>query len=475
MTQENITNKKYMIAVSEKEKALKELGFVFKDKLEKDNLNQDQKKETLTDSKVDQFLELAAKNTVVYMDGFVYRNNLMASQEDKFDFDTSFVAKLMREAVKKASFLGVDKEALVTKTAGILLLMAARENKPEVVKTVLGYVPDLLKDQKEAKGTLQLAASLGHVEVMNEFLYHKADINRTDFYDYDTPLYCAAIDGQTAMVRYLLSKGALVLGHGEKSPVAVASGKGYDAIVESLLLRAPKERGIYSSSMRQAASSGHVKVMEKLFKMGEKTYGPLFLKALATKVLPTAVIAGKEEAVRLLIQKKADVKRGQVMVLAAMNQNLKVLSLLINNGGDVNESFSNMTPLGIAVGMNNQKAVDLLLSNGAKADKKIVVYIRDEASKQEKNVQIEPIVLAAAHSDEALLLKLIEKGADINAQNGFSKTVLDVYTATASDNSKSSVFIETLREKGAKTGAEIKAEMKARSLMNRLKKVFEKE
>jgi len=126
-----------------------------------------------------------------------------------------------------------------------------------------------------------------------------------------TPLYRAAGQGRTDIVRYLIEKGANVnfrtkeWGH---TPLYEAASRGFDDVVELLLAAGAdpraRDRNGYTA-FAVAALGGQVDVAEMLLKHsdvnGADSYGNTLLMAATT--------TGQTEAIRWLVGKGADIDK----------------------------------------------------------------------------------------------------------------------------------------------------------------------
>jgi ankyrin repeat protein len=87
------------------------------------------------------------------------------------------------------------------------------------------------------RNTLALASSLGHLAVSGFLLSEGADPNSTDVVDQTTPLLWAAAYGQEAIVKQLLTHGAVVdaKDNDGRTPLHWAAMNGCEAVVKQLI------------------------------------------------------------------------------------------------------------------------------------------------------------------------------------------------------------------------------------------------
>tara|TARA_B100001029_G_scaffold151796_2_gene134498 strand:+ start:1939 stop:2478 length:540 start_codon:yes stop_codon:yes gene_type:complete len=125
---------------------------------------------------------------------------------------------------------------------------------------------------------------------------------------------------------------------------------------------------------------------------------------------------------------------------AADEGNLEAVKQHLAAGTDVNaKDEGDVTPLHYAAIFGHKEIVELLIANGADVNAK-------------DDVGVTPLIFAATKEIAELL---IAKGADVNAKTNDGMTSLDM--ATGDKHLKTA---DLLRKHGAKTGEELKAEVK---------------
>jgi len=98
---------------------------------------------------------------------------------------------------------GMDVETVNPK-GETLLMLAAREGKLNVVKTILNARPRLYTRNPLGESALMLATIMGHTEVVQQLLAAGAPVNHNGW----TPLIYAAARNRTDIARLLIAKGA---------------------------------------------------------------------------------------------------------------------------------------------------------------------------------------------------------------------------------------------------------------------------
>lgn len=126
-----------------------------------------------------------------------------------------------------------------------------------------------------------------------------------------TPLYKAAAEGRTEIVRYLIGHGANVNFRGSEwghTPLSEAAGRGFDDVVDVLIKAGAdprvKDRNGYTA-FATAALGGQFDMAETLLKYGDVNGADSFGNTL----LMAATTTGEIEAIRWLVGKGADVNK----------------------------------------------------------------------------------------------------------------------------------------------------------------------
>ncbi|KAL4918729.1 ankyrin repeat-containing domain protein [Aspergillus aurantiobrunneus] len=122
------------------------------------------------------------------------------------------------------------------------------------------------------------------------------------------------------------------------------------------------------------------------------------------------------DIVQLLIQSGAsvhsvDIRGRTALHLAAARGNTLVIKALLEAGCDVNQRAKGVSPILIASEKKQYKAVELLIEKGANVN-------------DQDGVGRSSLIWAADHSSPALVQLLISKGADLNHTNMFGKAAL---------------------------------------------------
>jgi ankyrin repeat protein len=147
--------------------------------------------------------------------------------------------------------------------------------------------------------------------------------------------------------------------------------------------------------------------------------------------LTVAARIGDLEAVRLLIEHKADVNatprktatrgEGTPLMAAARSGHLDILELLVDSGADINAMSEQGSALSAAAYADRRNCAEFLLQRGAKTD------LSGKAFSQRNDTGYTPLMYAAMteHDDATLVEALLARGAEVNAKSSKGETALD--------------------------------------------------
>lgn len=211
----------------------------------------------------------------------------------------------------------------------------------------------------------------------------------------------------------------------------------------------PKATGFFEeNALYHAVRYGHLETATELLAQGlDPNYAP---RSFGDSFdigppLPLAVRAGNYALAKLLIDHKADIKAGNLIVDAIHANSLDLVKLLLDKGLlIVGDERGLQYPLHIAA-VNDRKAIfDLLLDRGANihfasgsnsvlhaaaqgGNVKIIEYLLKKkiAVDVENSAQQRPLHLAAQHARGPAAALLLANKADINARDKFGFTPLD--------------------------------------------------
>ena len=159
---------------------------------------------------------------------------------------------------------------------------------------------------------------------------------------------------------------------------------------------------------------------------------------------------GTVEDVKFFVEKKGvdvnarnNVHNTPMHHAAGWNSDADVMQYLVSQGGKVNvKNSAGNPPLYFAVSSNSAKVVKILVSNGAKVNERIHGTTLLHHAAESKKCKVE------------VLKYLISQGADVNAEDGYGHTPLEVACTK-----KIKRFLRKVDKLGGKTVAEIRSEL----------------
>ncbi|KAF3111758.1 hypothetical protein TWF706_011488 [Orbilia oligospora] len=281
----------------------------------------------------------------------------------------------------------------------------------------------------KGKTPLTYAAKRGNVGIMKLLLERGFDPDSGDpEFDDKTPLASAVKNGHGEVVKLLLGDSRVnrnkVSGPEKRTPLSYAAEKGYTKILEMLLdsdTIDPEPRSKRQSALFWAVGNGHGKIVKALLASGadySTTSTHRFFEDIT------------------------------VLSLAALNGDVPVAKLLLENGADPNiQSKNGDTALSIAVDWGSEEQhtlVKLLLDSGADPNS-----VSDRGA-DPNYASCGKTALASAASRingaEAVVKLLLDRGADPNSVSKDGRAALVSAVSTASE---AEPVIKLLLDRGA--------------------------
>ena len=237
----------------------------------------------------------------------------------------------------------------------------------------------LNRTNKTGDTPLSLAAWKGHADIVDELLKNHADPDIADSGNV-TPLNSAAWSGYYQVVELLLNAKAnpTIADYAGQNPLNSAASCGNEEVVK-LLLSEPRTLGVINhededdeTPLFSAANNGHTEIVQLLVKYDADVN---ILTKNNDSALRVAARDGNDEMVQLLLEAKADplvqTKDDGYTPLhsAARYGHDTVLTILLRKSKeniDTNDAYKN-TALLLAADNGEEKCVEVLLKNGAKA------------------------------------------------------------------------------------------------------------
>lgn len=220
---------------------------------------------------------------------------------------------------------------------------------------------------------LLMAASYGHVDVMQMLIEEGADIDAADNSGV-TPLLVASQGGYVEAVQLLIEKKAGLEEQNAEGQTALllAAGLGYTAIVKKLIderidIDTFGSKGV--SAIYMAAQNGHYEIVDLLIQNNAN------VNIASREIWPPLSMAAQNGHVKI-IKRLADAKArldrlnsdGDTPAIIAIKHNrTAVIETLAECKADLNEpDFFKSTPLQHAIKQNNITIVNMLLDHGVR-------------------------------------------------------------------------------------------------------------
>ncbi|OWK11816.1 hypothetical protein Celaphus_00003662, partial [Cervus elaphus hippelaphus] len=307
---------------------------------------------------------------------------------------------------------GHDQGLLVQEPDGLMVATPAQTLTDTLDDLIAGFTP------------LILAATAGHVGVVEILLDKGGDIEAQSERTKDTPLSLACSGGRQEVVDLLLARGANKEHRNvsDYTPLSLAASGGYVNIIKILLnagaeinSRTGSKLGI--SPLMLAAMNGHVPAVKLLLDMGSDINAQI--ETNRNTALTLACFQGRAEVVSLLLDRKANVehraKTGLTPLMeAASGGYAEVGRVLLDKGADVNAPpvpSSRDTALTIAADKGHYKFCELLINRGAHID------VRNKKGNT-------PLWLASNGGHFEVVQLLVRSGADVDGADNRKITPL---------------------------------------------------
>ncbi|MFC1793591.1 ankyrin repeat domain-containing protein [Planctomycetota bacterium] len=262
-----------------------------------------------------------------------------------------------------------------------------------------GAQPDALDNLRYTP--LHCAAEHGHKDMASLLINKGADVNAKTLEDW-TPLHLVCQQGKREVAKFLIENGADPKAKDifMMTPLHFAVDKGFKEICLLLIekgadIDAKNKNG--KSSLDLAISRNRSAIAKLLFEKGA-----------AVSTIHIAAFAGNLEKVRSFIEGGIDVNGNDEdgmtpLHLAAQGGHKAVVEILISQGADLNaKNNRGMTPLHLAEMRDRKEIVQLLVDKGAGVS----------------------LYTAARLGELSRVKKLIEDGADVNAEGRWDETPL---------------------------------------------------
>ena len=369
---------------------------------------------------------------------------------------------------------GVGVTSKSDEEAAKSIFVAAKIGSIDAIKKHLEAGVEANSLNKNKQTALHFAASAGRLDAATVLLEARADVTVADKYQ-KTALHYSARNGHKATTALLLEKGALINAKDDKNktPLDYAVTKKRTEVIELLRSKGGKtaKEQLAAENIFAASEVGDVESVKKLLAgvdVNGKNKGGYTALHLASK-------KGHVEVAKVLLEAKAAVaaasKSGKTALhyVANYNGNLDLAKLLLDAEAPVNaKDGKNKTPLDYAVSKKRTELEEMLRSKGGKTGKGLAaaenIFAAAEVGDLEaikKHLEggadvngankggYTALHMAVRRGQKEAVALLLEKGANVNAERK-GKTPLEFA-------GKNEEIAALLREKGGKTGKEIKA------------------
>jgi len=258
---------------------------------------------------------------------------------------------------------------------------------------------------------LYLAAATGQKTIVQGLLRLQVNVNISGG-KFGHPLHAACANGHASVVRLLLDHGANPR-IGSKSALGYSLLAGHESV--ALLLLTSKfgisGQAEYDSILQQSAEAGFTDVVRFLCKEYASLYGEL--GSSRCRAVEVAIFKGRIGVVERYIQRSSDPKidvSADAIATAALGGQDSMISLLVDQGLDLDEEGVFGTPLRAACLMCHESTVRLLLKLGAS------LHISGPFG--------EPLQAAAMRGHVSITRTLLSNGASVNGTGGLYGTAL---------------------------------------------------
>ncbi|RMJ17991.1 hypothetical protein CDV36_002318 [Fusarium kuroshium] len=358
---------------------------------------------TWKDSKERTVLHAAAIGGNVDILNHITRERALGlNQRDKDGRSPLMMATRMNHVMFVKALLNKGADAKLGDMEGRTALHHAVIQDPDIVTLLLQYGASSVQPDKEKKTPLHLACRLGDLGVVTHLvrgaLKSKESINPLNEDD-RTPLHIAASSGHSAIIEFLLDRGADISAKDseELRPIDLAAAGGHLGVFEVLYSRSNLSPSTINALVKQSAEMGQLLIvqflLEKISKIDFWVMGQSPLTAAASK--------GYTEVVRLLLEEKADPgfsdDDGRTPLdLAASGGHTEAAIILLKAGADPNVlDERRWTPLHHAASRGLLRVAEALLNCGVNVNARTI--LKETA-----------LHFAVAHPD--MVQKLLEKG-----------------------------------------------------------------
>ena len=301
------------------------------------------------------------------------------------------------------------------------LLMTAASGRVECLKTLLHHGAQVNSTDDKHATALTLAAEFGHMACVEALLEHKTVDIHVRHQSKNQAIHYASMKGHNDILVKLIEKGADVDSEGAlgRTPLLATAASGRVECLKTLLHHGAQVNSTddkNATALTLAAEFGHMACVEALLE--HETVDIHVRHQSKNQAIHYASMKGHNDILVKLIEKGADVDSegalGRTPLLAtAASGRVECLKTLLHHGAQVNSTDDqNDTALTLAAYFGHMTCVEALLEHET-----VDIHVRHQSKNQ-------AIHYASMKGHNDILVKLIEKGADVDSEGALGRTPL---------------------------------------------------
>ena len=295
------------------------------------------------------------------------------------------------EAVVQRLLARGAKPGKLDATGSTPLFLAARNGHSKVVSALIHADTDMARKSNKGPISLGLTTQDGFLGIAQHLPEALEDPRRHLSINRSTPLHQACLNGHLDVVHLLIDNGTSIQQQDEngQSPLMLAASKGYNAIVDFLIERDA------NVSVASKAGSALYQAMTKGF------------KAIAEILLLKGADPNPKE-------EEEEILDSTPLILAVKNGFCDIVKMMLEKGATTStKDRDGLLAIHHAGATGHVNILLLLLEYGAS------IQIPDKSSKKRTAIHH-----AVVNNQEAVLNVLLDRGMDIDFQDGYSRTAL---------------------------------------------------